>query len=179
MGVKRSLTSDGRVLTSISAATPTETEASSATTKEQHASEVQSIQDEVATPPTNNESPQSPESAQKRLKMLDQALREFNSTSALQLLQELADLRSSSSSGGATTNLVDDVLDQLLMRGPDRTRGSSSTSSSSLVSIASALYNMAVRRPVARLLPARFSRRARMASLRRALDYSTPPPNED
>jgi SOUL heme-binding protein len=142
---------------------------------------------DTAAPPSPNSSasPLSTESLQKRLKLLDDALQKFNSTSAGALLQELADLRSSSAStgGGPTTSstVVDDVLDQLLARGPDRTRvGSpSSSSSSGLRSIAVGMYNMAVRRPVARLLPARFSRRARMASLRRALDYSTPPPNED
>jgi SOUL heme-binding protein len=175
-----------RILTSAAAAsTSTEPEASTATTTSLIAAGSDADADTAAPPSPNSSAPPlSTESLQKRLKLLDDALREFNSTSAGQILQELSDLRSSSGStgGGATTstNLVDDVLDQLLARGPDRTRvGSPSSSSSGLRSIALGMYNIAVRRPIARLLPARFSRRARMASLRRALDYSTPPPNED
>jgi SOUL heme-binding protein len=185
MAAKTSPTSRSRRILALAAAsTSTEPEASTATTTSLIAAGNGADADTAAPPsPNNSTSPLSHESLQKRLKLLDDALREFNSTSAGELLQELADLRSSSAStgGGASTstNLVDDVLDQLLARGPDQTRVSSSSSPSGLRSIALALYNIAVRRPVARLLPPRFSRRARMASLRRALDYSTPPPNED
>jgi SOUL heme-binding protein len=140
-----------------------------------------------AKPPPSTESPLSTaEPAQRRLVLLDQALKEFNSTSARQLLRELAEVRAStsssttsnkSSSSSSTSTGVEDVLDQLLEGGPDKARTSPSPGFN-VGSIASSLYNRLVRHPVARVLPARWSRRARMASLRRALDYSTPPPNE-
>jgi hypothetical protein len=88
----------------------------------------------------------------RRLSLLGDAIRSFNSSAAADLLSEINEMRSS----GVDQVVMDSFLNNLLSEGPDR------------------------KLPVwARLRPlARFSKRARLASLRCALDLSTPPPNE-
>jgi hypothetical protein len=88
----------------------------------------------------------------RRLSLLGDAIRSFNSSAAADLISEISDMRSS----GADQDAMDSFLNSLLSEGPDG------------------------KLPVwARLRPlARFSKRARFASLRRALDLTTPPPNE-
>jgi hypothetical protein len=88
----------------------------------------------------------------RRLSLLGDAIRSFNSSAATDLLSEINEMRSS----GVDQVVMDSFLNNLLSEGPDR------------------------KLPVwARLRPlARFSKRARLASLRCALDLSTPPPNE-
>lgn len=88
----------------------------------------------------------------RRLLLLGDAIRSFNSSAAADLLSEISEMRSS----GADQVVMDSFLNNLLSEGPDK------------------------KLPVwARLRPlARFSNRARFASLRCALDLSTPPPNE-
>jgi hypothetical protein len=88
----------------------------------------------------------------RRLSLLGDAIRSFNSSAAADLLSEISVMRSS----GVDQVVMDSFLNNLLSKGPDR------------------------KLPVwARLRSlARFSKRARLVSLRRALDLSTPPPNE-
>jgi hypothetical protein len=88
----------------------------------------------------------------RRLSLLGDAIRSFNSSAATDLLTEISEMRSS----GAEQVVMDSFLNNLLSEGPDR--------------------KLPVWTRLRRL--ARFSKRARLASLRRALDLSTPPPNE-
>lgn len=77
----------------------------------------------------------------------------FNATAAESLLSELGSMREK----GVSREIMDDFLDNLLTGGPDSSFPFWARSK--------------------RL--ARFSRRARMASLRRTLDRTTPPPNDN
>jgi hypothetical protein len=122
--------------------------------------------EETSTPTTANSLPDPPPVDQastaassvvasedsRRLSLLGDAIRSFNSSAATDLLSEINEMRSS----GVDQVVMDSFLNNLLSEGPDR------------------------KLPLwARLRPlARFSKRARLASLRCALDLSTPPPNE-
>jgi hypothetical protein len=88
----------------------------------------------------------------RRLALLSDAIRSFNSSAAADLLLEVGKMRSS----GVDQAVMDSLLNNLLSEGPD-----------------GKLPLWTILRPLAR-----FSKRARFASLRRALDLSTPPPNE-
>lgn len=88
---------------------------------------------------------------QRRLDLLNDALHSFNSSAAQRLLEELNTMRQEN----IDQAVIDDVLNNLLVQGPDQS-----------------LPLWAKLRPFAR-----YSRRARMASLRRTLDCTTPPPN--
>lgn len=94
-----------------------------------------------------------PEATKQRLDLLDDAIRSsFNSTSAAELMKELNDLRKSETD----QSKIAAYLDELLAQGPD-----------------SDLPLWARKGP--RWLT-KCSRRARMASLQRTLDMTTPPP---
>lgn len=88
---------------------------------------------------------------ERRVNLLSDALLSFNSSSAAKLIDELVEIRRNDS------DTIDVVLNELLAHGPDRD-----------LSLWSGL----------RLLSP-FSRRARMASLSRTLDITTPPPNDE
>jgi hypothetical protein len=106
-----------------------------------------------------------PELSTWRIGLLREAVKEYNSTAARRLVQDLADLRRN----GTDPLTLEAILDDMLAQGPDRTAGTGCVRQS-----VSKLRSWVLRRFFTRV-----SDRARMESLRRTLDLTTPPPNED
>lgn len=101
-------------------------------------------------PPSSSESES--KDGERRLMLLNDALLSFNSSAAVALVAEISGMRNS----GINQETIDTCVNNILADGPDR-----------------ALPLWAKARPLAR-----FSKRARLVSLRRALDASTPPATE-
>jgi len=120
---------------------------------------------------TESSAPQQPEleegaksESKRRLDLLSEAVRSFNSSAAQQLVDELVEMRKKDNETAVAA-----VLDDLLLEGPDKSRDGNK-----IVDWVLGGSDSTIRQ--ARRLLARFSKRARMASLRRTLDLTTPPP---
>jgi hypothetical protein len=94
-----------------------------------------------------------PETSEREIALLHDALQSFSSPAANELVNDLGAMRTN----GTDPTTIDIVLNNLLSQGPDKE-----------------LPFWTLVKPLARL-----SRRARMASLRRTLDLTTPPPPDE